>query len=98
MRSMQLCVRRHFFKVAQAWINTPQQASALTVQILCAMRTGPVRLSELKREIPSASKKALTSSLRSLEAGDTLRSSFGMGNLECGYNANIQARRAASAT
>jgi DNA-binding HxlR family transcriptional regulator len=40
-----------------------------TVQILCAMRTGPVRLSELKREIPSASKKALTSSLRSLEAG-----------------------------
>jgi DNA-binding HxlR family transcriptional regulator len=40
-----------------------------TVQILCAMRAGPVRLSELKREIPSASKKGLTSSLRSLEAG-----------------------------
>ena len=39
-----------------------------TVQILCAMRTRPVRLSELKREIPSASKKALTASLRSLEA------------------------------
>ena len=32
------------------------------------MRTRPVRLSELKREIPSASKKALTASLRSLEA------------------------------
>ena len=29
-----------------------------TVQILCAMRTGPVRLSELKREIPFASKRA----------------------------------------
>jgi DNA-binding HxlR family transcriptional regulator len=39
-----------------------------TVQILCAMRARPVRLSELKREIPSASKKALTASLRSLEA------------------------------
>ena len=40
-----------------------------TVQILCAMRTRPVRLSELKREIPSASKKAITASLRSLESG-----------------------------
>lgn len=39
-----------------------------TVQILCAMRTHPVRLSELKRAIPSASKKALTASLRTLEA------------------------------
>jgi DNA-binding HxlR family transcriptional regulator len=39
-----------------------------TVQILCAMRTHPVRLSGLKRAIPSASKKALTASLRSLEA------------------------------
>lgn len=38
------------------------------VQILDAMRTGPVRLSELKRKIPSASKKALTANLRSLEA------------------------------
>jgi DNA-binding HxlR family transcriptional regulator len=33
------------------------------------MRARRVRLSELKREIPSASKKALTASLRSLEAG-----------------------------
>jgi DNA-binding HxlR family transcriptional regulator len=39
-----------------------------TVQILCAMREHPVRLSELKRAIPSASKKALTANLRSLEA------------------------------
>ena len=38
------------------------------LQILCAMRAGPVRLSELKRKIPSASNKALTASLRSLEA------------------------------
>lgn len=39
-----------------------------TVQILCAMRERPIRLSELRRGIPSASKKALTASLRSLEA------------------------------
>ena len=39
-----------------------------TVQILCAMRERPTRLSELRRVIPSASKKALTASLRSLEA------------------------------
>ena len=40
-----------------------------TLQILLSMRHSRVRLSELKRAIPSASKKALTSSLRSLEAG-----------------------------
>ncbi len=39
-----------------------------TVQILCAMRKRPKRLSELRRVIPLASKKALTASLRSLEA------------------------------
>jgi DNA-binding HxlR family transcriptional regulator len=38
-----------------------------TVQVLCAMRDHPVRLSELTRMIPSASKKALTARLRSLE-------------------------------
>ena len=39
-----------------------------TVQILCAMRSRSVRLSELRRVLPSASKKGLTASLRSLEA------------------------------
>ena len=39
-----------------------------SLQILWAMRDHPIRLSELKRAIPSASKKALTSGLRSLEA------------------------------
>jgi len=38
-----------------------------TVQILCEMRAGPVRLGQLKRSIPTASKKGLTSSLRWLE-------------------------------
>ena len=43
-----------------------------TVQVLCAMRAHPVRLSELKREIPLASKKGLTASLRSLEAAQII--------------------------
>jgi len=38
-----------------------------TVQILCALLAGPVRLSQLRRLIPTASKKALTANLRSLE-------------------------------
>jgi DNA-binding HxlR family transcriptional regulator len=38
-----------------------------TVQILCALLGGPVRLSHLRRLIPTASKKALTANLRSLE-------------------------------
>jgi DNA-binding HxlR family transcriptional regulator len=38
-----------------------------TVQVLCVLLDGPVRLSQLRRLIPSASKKALTANLRSLE-------------------------------
>ena len=38
-----------------------------TLQILCALLDGPVRLSQLRRLIPTASKKALTANLRSLE-------------------------------
>jgi len=36
------------------------------LQILCALLDGPVRLSQLKRQIPGASKKALTANLRTL--------------------------------
>lgn len=39
-----------------------------TVQILYAMRDRPMRLGSLRRAIPTASKKALTASLRRLEA------------------------------
>lgn len=39
-----------------------------TIHILCAMCEHPVRLSELRRALPNASKKSLTASLRSLEA------------------------------
>ncbi len=38
------------------------------VQILCAMRSGPVRLGQLARLVPGASKKMLTQNLRKLEA------------------------------
>jgi DNA-binding HxlR family transcriptional regulator len=38
------------------------------IEILCAVRERPVRLSELKRKFPLASKKALTARLRYLEA------------------------------
>lgn len=38
------------------------------VQILCAMRSEPVRLGQLARLIPGASKKMLTQNLRQLEA------------------------------
>jgi DNA-binding HxlR family transcriptional regulator len=41
-----------------------------TLQILCAMRNESVRLSQLTRLIPSASKKALQASLRALEAAE----------------------------
>jgi DNA-binding HxlR family transcriptional regulator len=37
------------------------------LQTLCSMRSGPVRLSQLTRLFPSASKKALRAALRDLE-------------------------------
>ena len=43
-----------------------------TAHILCAMREHPKRLSELRRTIPTASKKALTASLRSLETAQLI--------------------------
>jgi DNA-binding HxlR family transcriptional regulator len=38
------------------------------VEILCAMKRGPVRLGQLTRLIPRASKKVLTENLRKMEA------------------------------
>ena len=38
-----------------------------TIEILCAMREHPLRLGELNRGIPFASKKAFTASLRPLK-------------------------------
>src|ERR1700734_909932 len=39
-----------------------------TVHVLCALCKSPVRLGELRRALPAASKKSLTARLRSLEA------------------------------
>ncbi|MDE1177114.1 MAG: winged helix-turn-helix transcriptional regulator [Edaphobacter sp.] len=38
------------------------------IQILCAMRTGPIRLGHLARLVPGASKKMLVQNLRQLES------------------------------
>jgi DNA-binding HxlR family transcriptional regulator len=38
------------------------------IEILCAMKKGPVRLGQLTRLIPAASKKVLTENLRKMEA------------------------------
>jgi DNA-binding HxlR family transcriptional regulator len=43
-----------------------------TVQTLCALLDGPVRLSQLKRLMPAASKKALTAHLRLLEEAEII--------------------------
>lgn len=42
------------------------------IHILCAMRSGPVRLGQLSRIIPKASKKVLTQNLRELEASGVI--------------------------
>ncbi len=43
-----------------------------TVHILCALCKRPVRLGELRRALPAASKRSLTASLRSLEAAQVV--------------------------
>jgi DNA-binding HxlR family transcriptional regulator len=48
------------------------------IEILVAMRSGPVRLGQLARLIPAASKKVLTENLRKMEAaGLVVRADFG---------------------
>ena len=57
------------------WLTNSEVANATkllqgkwVIDILWVMRDRPIRLSELKRQIPTASKKALTARLRQLEA------------------------------
>ena len=48
------------------------------IHILCAIRSGPVRLGQLRRELRHASKKVLTENLRELEdAGLVVRRDLG---------------------
>lgn len=64
-----------------------------TVQILCAMKDHPIRLSELRRLYPAASKKALTASLRSLEAaGIVLRKDLSTSVLRVEYELEASMR------
>ena len=54
-----------------------------TAHVLCALCKRPVRLSELRRALPAASKKSLTASLRSLEAAHVvLRRDFPLLHVE----------------
>lgn len=55
------------------YIQTVSEVTAILqgkwkLQILCAMRNEPVRLSQLMRLLPAASKKALRASVRDLES------------------------------
>ena len=48
------------------------------IHILCAIRSRPVRLGQLVRDLPTASKKVLTENLRDLEnAGIVIRRDMG---------------------
>ena len=48
------------------------------MHILCAIRSGPVRLGQLRRALGQASKKVLTENLRELEeAGLVIRRDYG---------------------
>ena len=48
------------------------------IHILCSIRSGPIRLGQLRRELGNASKKVLTENLRELEdAGLVVRRDLG---------------------
>ena len=51
--------------------------SKWSIQILCVLRSGPIRLGQLSRLVPDASKKMLIQNLRKLEAdGIIVRTDF----------------------
>lgn len=63
------------------------------VEILCAMRSGPVRVGQLSRLIPGASKKMLAQNLRRLEAdGIVVRRDMSEMVLHVEYDFNHEAR------
>jgi DNA-binding HxlR family transcriptional regulator len=68
------------------------------IEILCVLRQGSVRLGQLARLIPDASKKMLTQNLRKLEAyGLVIRSDLSDTTLHVEYDLNDSAREAVSA-
>ena len=63
------------------------------VEILCAMRFGPVRVGQLSRLIPIASKKMLAHNLRRLEAdGIVVRRDMSQMVLHVEYDLSLEAR------
>lgn len=65
------------------------------VQILCAMRSAPVRLGQLGKLLPGASKKMLTQNLRQLEAdGIVVRKDMSDIVLHVEYELDERAREA----
>ena len=68
------------------------------VHILCAMRSGPVRLGQLGRLIPAASRKMLTQNLRKLEShGIVVRRDLSERSLHVEYDFDDGARDAVRA-
>ena len=68
------------------------------VHILCAMRSGPVRLGQLGRLIPAASRKMLTQNLRKLEGhGIVVRRDLSVRSLHVEYDFDDGARDAVHA-
>lgn len=66
-----------------------------SVQILCVLRSGPIRLGQLSRLLPAASKKMLTQNLRKLEAdGIIVRRDRSDTILHIEYGLNDCARKA----
>ncbi|ADV83662.1 winged helix-turn-helix transcriptional regulator [Terriglobus saanensis] len=63
------------------------------IQILCAMRSGPIRLGQLARIMPTASKKMLTQNLRKLESeGIVIRKDLSDLVLHIEYDLNERVR------
>lgn len=68
-------------------------------QILCVLRDGPVRLGQLSRLLPNASKKLLVRNLRELEASQIiLRRDLSYRTLHVEYELNPRGKESVCAT
>jgi len=64
------------------------------IEVLYAMRDGPIRLGQLRRIVPDASKKALTARLRLLQnANIVVRNDFSSSLLHVEYELSPQMRQ-----
>jgi DNA-binding HxlR family transcriptional regulator len=86
--------------IDSSYAETASRAAAMLfqgkwrVEIICAMRLGPVRVGQLSRMIPGASKKMLAQTLRRLEAdGIVVRRDMSEVVLHVEYDFTIEARK-----